>query len=398
MAGPFARTDVLLQSWYPLALSREIGRGRVVARQLLDRPVALYRTEAGSVHALHGRCAHLGADLARGQVEGDCLRCPFHQWSYASDGRCVDVPCLDEPPAFARTFGYPTRERHGVVWVFNGPEPSFEVPGLAGFRDEEVSVTHVSPKELDVHPNVITCNGLDVQHFQSVHDFTFWEEPSLEELGPQTLRMNMSVRVPPANVFLRLLRLVAGDRIEASVTTYGGNLALIEAMAGPLPFLMLNTHVPLVSGGTQSRTVLFNPKRPWWQRLLGVQTVALSVAVAIMIYLVRDDVRTLQGIAFRPRLIEADAALRAYLRQVNRMPTFDPESRRLPEALPLGGATSQPLGGTPASESMISSSEIPSDRLPSKALSSGAAEAEASAEAESSPADEVEVETSESTS
>jgi phenylpropionate dioxygenase-like ring-hydroxylating dioxygenase large terminal subunit len=316
----------VVQSWYPLALSKELRRGKVLARELSGRPVALFRGSSGQAAALHGRCAHLGADLARGDVAGDCLRCPFHNWSYNAQGQCTDVPCQKEIPAFARTFAYPTRERYGVVWVFNGPQPTFELPAFEQFPDaSKLAVLHVKPKPLRVHPHVITCNGLDVQHFENVHDFTFWEPPTLEELNPSCLRMRMSVRVPPANLFLRLLRLVAGDRIEASVTTAGGNLALIEAMAGPLPFLMLNTHCPLPDGGTLSRTILFNPKRPLWQRLLGLQSLALFVAVSIMIYLVRDDVRTLEGIAFRPRLIEADEALRSYIRQVNRMEVFDPE-------------------------------------------------------------------------
>src|SRR3546814_20071534 len=56
----------------------------------------------------------LGADLSNGTVDGDCLRCPFHHWTYDGSGRCVSTGIGDPPPPGARLFTFPTREKYGV--------------------------------------------------------------------------------------------------------------------------------------------------------------------------------------------------------------------------------------------------------------------------------------------
>ena len=86
--------------------------------------------------ALDAYCAHMGAHLAEGRVEGNALRCFFHRWRYDADGRCSDVPCLDGAPTpRMRVRAWPTAERHGLVWVWTGETPAHdvpEVPELAG--------------------------------------------------------------------------------------------------------------------------------------------------------------------------------------------------------------------------------------------------------------------------
>lgn len=55
------------------------------------------RDSKGEVHAMDPYCPHNGAHLGSGEVVKihgeDCIRCPFHEWSFrAKDGICVDVP------------------------------------------------------------------------------------------------------------------------------------------------------------------------------------------------------------------------------------------------------------------------------------------------------------------
>ena len=39
-------------------------------------------------------CPHLGAHLGfGGKVEGDCIKCPFHEWKFqGEDGKVAEVP------------------------------------------------------------------------------------------------------------------------------------------------------------------------------------------------------------------------------------------------------------------------------------------------------------------
>lgn len=56
--------------------------------------MVVFRTEKGVPHVFDAYCPHLGANLGVGGiVRGDCIECPFHQWSFrGSDGECINVP------------------------------------------------------------------------------------------------------------------------------------------------------------------------------------------------------------------------------------------------------------------------------------------------------------------
>jgi phenylpropionate dioxygenase-like ring-hydroxylating dioxygenase large terminal subunit len=57
--------------WFGLALSRELREGAIIRRGFMGREVVLYRTRSGSAYAIQPHCPHLGANLGRGEVDGD---------------------------------------------------------------------------------------------------------------------------------------------------------------------------------------------------------------------------------------------------------------------------------------------------------------------------------------
>src|SRR5205085_1997125 len=115
----------------------ELRRGPVSRDRFGIRLVA-FRTASGRLAALEARCSHLGADLGSGCVVGETLRCPFHQWEYGVDGRCVRIPASRVIPVFARQRSFPVTERHGNLFVFNGPAPLFPLPFYPGLEPEDV--------------------------------------------------------------------------------------------------------------------------------------------------------------------------------------------------------------------------------------------------------------------
>ena len=107
-------------SWYVAAWSDEVVPGRPFGRTLLDEPVAMYRTSAGKLVALEGRCAHRRMSLANGKVIGDCLVCCYHGLTYDATGRCVRIPGESSPPTNISVRSYPAVERYGAVWLWMG--------------------------------------------------------------------------------------------------------------------------------------------------------------------------------------------------------------------------------------------------------------------------------------
>jgi phenylpropionate dioxygenase-like ring-hydroxylating dioxygenase large terminal subunit len=116
------REAVLRRHWFPVALSHRL-QSRPISVQLLDTPIALARDSRGQVFALEDRCPHRGAPLSSGSIEDDVLVCPYHGWSFGSDGHCRAMPGT-APLAEAtgpRAQSWQAQERDGIVWLCAEP-------------------------------------------------------------------------------------------------------------------------------------------------------------------------------------------------------------------------------------------------------------------------------------
>src|SRR5690606_27348027 len=116
------------QHWFAVCLSEEVAPGAVIGVPFAGDRLAVFRRESGEAAALSARCAHMGADLAAGEVVDGNLRCMFHHFCYGTDGRCTSVPSGDRIPASARVHSFPVAESVGLVWVFNGTDPPVGPP------------------------------------------------------------------------------------------------------------------------------------------------------------------------------------------------------------------------------------------------------------------------------
>ena len=165
-------------SWYLFGESRELRQGPV-SRRILGRLLVAFRTESGRLVVMDGECAHLGADLGFGDVVGETIRCPFHHWQYGCDGACVAVPGQGpgqgRPPAFARQRTYPTEERHGYLFFFNGREPLFPLPFF--LNDQGLGEDPTGYVASKVFRYVADCTW----YMNSAHAFD--RQPNIDRLG-----------------------------------------------------------------------------------------------------------------------------------------------------------------------------------------------------------------------
>ena len=95
---------VLVNDWHPVARSSAVLEGGIVAARLLGEDIILWRAE-GHILAWQDLCIHRGTRLSLGTVTDDNqLKCPYHGWSYNTEGHCTLIPAHPEqkPPTKAK--------------------------------------------------------------------------------------------------------------------------------------------------------------------------------------------------------------------------------------------------------------------------------------------------------
>jgi vanillate O-demethylase monooxygenase subunit len=136
--------DALRPFWHPVLPAAALEDGLPKAAELLETPLVIARLN-GDLVAMDDLCRHFQAKLSLGEVRdipgyGDCLMCPYHGWTYAASGQCVDIPQLAPPgremPVSARVPSYPVAERYGLVWVCLNDNPTYDIPDLPDLEND----------------------------------------------------------------------------------------------------------------------------------------------------------------------------------------------------------------------------------------------------------------------
>ncbi len=213
-------------TWYFVALARDVTPGSLKRYELRGEPVLVGRTQAktgtgdnGQVFAMRDICPHRAAPLSAGRVvdkpgEGQTVECPYHGWRFRPDGVCAAIPSLVDGQAFEadriRVRSYPVRESQGLVFVWMASETR---PGLAPEPDHAPPVFPgvvgggprlVETMVFDSHIDHAVVGLMDPAHGPYVHQQWWWRsEHSMHEKAkafePRELGFAMVRHAPSSN-------------------------------------------------------------------------------------------------------------------------------------------------------------------------------------------------------
>jgi renierapurpurin 18,18'-hydroxylase len=151
--------------WYPIAWSRELKPGKMLARRFAGEPVVIVRSAQGVLFALENRCAHRQVPLSHGVVKGCTVRCGYHGWAYDASGKCVDVPYLGgRLPNGVQS--YPVHEVDGLIFIFPGDATLAEArrPAALGAKGHRGYKTRELNREVAAHYTFMHENLFDMNH------------------------------------------------------------------------------------------------------------------------------------------------------------------------------------------------------------------------------------------
>jgi 5,5'-dehydrodivanillate O-demethylase len=124
--------DLLRRYWQPACYLFELRDERPIKRvKIMHEELVVFRDKQGNYGCLGEHCSHRGTSLYYGFLEDCGLRCAYHGWKYAPDGRCLEQPF--EPPGSTykdrvQHPAYPVQELGGILFVYMGPQPAPLLP------------------------------------------------------------------------------------------------------------------------------------------------------------------------------------------------------------------------------------------------------------------------------
>jgi phenylpropionate dioxygenase-like ring-hydroxylating dioxygenase large terminal subunit len=297
---------LLKNFWYVLAESTFIDKSPRKIRALGQDFVLFRRSSDRRIVALSDVCVHRLASLGGGQVDGDCVRCPYHGWSYGEDGGCTAIPA--NPPGTpvpkkARVDSYPVEERYGWVWVFLGdlapeerpPIPMFPEINQSGFRLVRGEFTWKA------HFTRVTENAVDIAHTPFVHRNSFGnpEQPVMPaydvRIEGTELTAEVELEAPPARGFVKWMGTGGKNRVGLGI--YLPNLNRIDGtLSNGWRTILLLSNLPIDENTTltrfiQVRNFMLNP-------------LADGLAKQLSFRILREDQPTVEGLysAIEPEL------------------------------------------------------------------------------------------------
>lgn len=334
----FNNWGIVTDGWYILCTSKELGVEQVLTRDIGAQKICVFRDSKGTVHAMDGFCPHMGVDLGIGKVVNDRVRCFFHHWEYAANGRCEHIPVQKEIPKTACLQTYACEEKYGYIWVHPDPdtrEHVLDVPGLVG---HDLTWQHGKAYFRKCHFHITMINGIDPQHLSTVHDIHMNMDVNIQQESRNIITIELSGATPDTTFGEKMVKKVLGPRYAYAMTYADGCLAALTLLKGVtffgkkdvLPELyMLFAYQMVEPGKTLVQPIYVTRKR---SGLIGALISKLCLFFTKMGFysLQGEDGQIYENIRFNTRnLLAIDAPVAKYVRYINQLkpsrwsPDFD---------------------------------------------------------------------------
>jgi len=163
------------RGWHCLGLAKEFSDGKPHTMHAFGQKLVIWADTKGDIQVLDAYCRHMGGDLSQGEVKGDEVACPFHDWRWNGEGKCTSIPYSRRVPLRARTATWPTMVNDGILFVWNDPEgnPPIEdqmIPDIPMVGDPEWTDWHWYKFKIEgSNCREIIDNVVDMAHFFYVH-------------------------------------------------------------------------------------------------------------------------------------------------------------------------------------------------------------------------------------
>lgn len=211
-------------TWYVVARSSDIARGKVFDGSIAGKAFVIFRTEAKELVALDAHCPHMGAHLRSGKVVGDKLRCALHHFELDRNGMIKELKACSGRKARA----WPVAEHFGLVFLFAG----HGVPPKLPCPQNEYAWSAGRPVVLRSNWHAMMANGFDILHMATVHQRELVVPPVFSKSVDGAIHFSYTTRVlPGGGLSSWLMKRLSNNQIRVRQSCYG-TIMLVESDLG----------------------------------------------------------------------------------------------------------------------------------------------------------------------
>jgi phenylpropionate dioxygenase-like ring-hydroxylating dioxygenase large terminal subunit len=239
--------------------SRVASAGEYLVREIAGESIIVVRGRDDALRAFFNVCRHRGTRLCSEQHGrfSETIQCPYHAWTYSTDGRLIGAPQMQEAADFDKA-DYPLHEASVAEWegfvfvnIEERPAPFEEAfaPVLERFRRFDLPSLEIGHRiEYDVHANwkLVFQNYSECLHCPVIH-------PELASVLPYQSGANDLTEGPflggymeimPPNESATLSGRACGPRISAAIAGDEAQRAYYYSL---MPNLLLSIHPDYVN-------------------------------------------------------------------------------------------------------------------------------------------------------
>ena len=301
MPTVFNNPSLIAEGWYWVIPSKEVKKKQIKAVTVVCKDLAVFRTEAGKVRIFDAYCPHMGSHLAEGKVEGENLRCFFHQWKYNSEGQCIEIPCFQSKiPDSAKVKTWKTYEKYNLIWLWLGEaEPPEKFPEIPELEGQEVFVILGKPLFHQCHPHIVMINAIDEQHFHSVHNLPGSSLLMKSKIINQNnIHFFNTGKVPgDLSLFYKIIAKFYGEVWTYALSYWSGCLGTVTFGPDFLHMYLMFALRPTLDGKTEGQTIYITKKRKGFLGYL-INLLIVSITAIGDQYFGVGDTKIFQSIKF----------------------------------------------------------------------------------------------------
>jgi phenylpropionate dioxygenase-like ring-hydroxylating dioxygenase large terminal subunit len=213
VGGQHEPMSYALNCWYVAMWADDLRAEQIEARTICERPIVMFRRPDGTVAAMDDRCAHRFVPLSMGTLcdKGASIQCPYHGLQFDGSGTCVKNPHgTGRIPKSLQVRAYPVVERHTLLWIWLGDEPS-DPATIPDFSYLDAGAPGVTSKRdwmtMSVNYQLMIDNLMDLSHASFLHrgvlgnDDTLVADLSVAQEGTTVTVTRLSPSVKPPELF-----------------------------------------------------------------------------------------------------------------------------------------------------------------------------------------------------